>query len=247
MRFHRDSGFAATGDRQPCVDAPADWLAWHFTTWANLACIVESRCLRPDRRARPPEAVGDRGLKQDRLGRAVIPHDNPDYPPRVTVGDHVPFYFTPRSPMLYRVLAGGASYRGDHTGLVMLGVELRAVIEHGLTWCVSDCNAASAVVRFTCTLDSIGHFVDFPLLTQFRWHTTPEDTGRPTRRGAELLVLGSVPVGMVSHVVTSTPNGATRARQVLRTVGGTRHYQVEPSFLYHDRQGKGAKTGGGQP
>jgi ssDNA thymidine ADP-ribosyltransferase DarT-like protein len=231
MHFYRDSGFAATGGRPPRIDAPSDWLAWHFTTWANLTRIVQTGCLRADRAAQPPEAVGDQAIKQNRLMRPVI-LDKPDYPSTVTVGDHVPFYFTPRSPMLRRVLGGGAPYQGDHTGLVMLGIGLRTVVECGLTWCVSDCNAASPVVRFTCDLGSIGTFIDFPLMTEFMYRKTDDDPHRPTRRGAELLILDHVPVELITHIVTSTANGRTRAREVLQTVGGTRHYEVQPCFLY---------------
>lgn len=232
MHFYRESGFAAVGRTRPRIDAPADWLAWHFTTWANLARIVQTGELRADRRARPQEAVGDQGIKQHRMNRAVVPMDTPGYQPRVTVGDHVPFYFTPRSPMLRRVLGGNTAYRGDHTGLVMLGISIRTVIDNSLTWCVSNRNAASEPVQFSCDLGAVGKFIDFRLMTEFMWKKTDDDPDRPTRRAAELLILGQLPVMLLTHIVTSTGDGIMKAREALRSVSGTRHYEVQPCFLY---------------
>jgi hypothetical protein len=134
--------------------------------------------------------------------------------------------------MLRTVISGRAQYRGDHAGLVMLGVRIRDVIDAGLTWCVSDGNAASPVVRFRRDLDGIGSFIDFHLMTQFMWSNTPDDLNRQTRRAAELLILGRLPVTLITHVVVSTPRGDDMARQTMRTVGGTRHYEVQPCFLY---------------
>lgn len=232
MRFHRESCFAAIGSRPPQIDAASEWLAWHFTTWANLERIVADGCLKPDSEATPAQGVGDKGIKADRLRMSVTPLDRADYPQGVCVGDHVPFYFTPRSPMLYRVLKRRAQYQGDHTGLVMLGISLRSVLEQRLTWCVSDRNAASPLVRFMCDVQGLGTFIDFDLMKQFMYERTQDDTDRPTRRAAELLVLGRVPLALITHVVVTTRDGLITARQMLHTVGCSRQYEVQPSFLY---------------
>ncbi|HEY1571897.1 MAG TPA: DUF4433 domain-containing protein [Pseudonocardiaceae bacterium] len=232
MRFYRDSGFAAVGSRPPQKDAAPEWLAWHFTTWTNLERIAADACLKPDSEAAPAQGVGDVGIKAVRLRTSVTPLDRPGYPQGVCVGDHVPFYFTPRSPMPYRVLKHKAQYQGDHTGLVMLGISLRSVLEQRLTWCVSDRNAASPVVRFTCDVQGLGTFIDFDLMTQFMYGRTQDDADRPTRRAAELLVLGQVPLALVTHVVVTTRDGLITARQRLHTVGCSRQYEIQPSFLY---------------
>lgn len=168
------------------------------------------------------------------MAKLVEPIDRTAYPPGVTVGDHVPFYFAPRSPMLLRVLSGRAQYKGDHTGLVMLGVTVRTLVASEATWCVSDRNDATPVVRFSCDVTAVGTFIDFSLMTQFMWNKTPEDQDRQARRAAEALVLAAVPLTWVSHVVTSTNEGTATARRIMENVGSTRQYAVEPSFLYQD-------------
>lgn len=232
MRFYRESGFAAVGDEPPRVDRPLEWLVWHFTTWANLERVVESGCLLCDRQAKPAELVGDPGIKSGRMDQSVVVPTAMGYPRNVTVGDHVPFYFTPRSPMLYKVLRGGTAYDGDDTGLVMLGVCIRTVVKSDRAWCVSDRNAGSPFVKFSQSLASLGAFIDFELMKQYLWSRTPDDLDRQTRRAAEFLVLHHVPVTMVTHVVTSTQAGAVKASRVLENVGDARHYEVEPCFLY---------------
>jgi hypothetical protein len=235
MRFYPNSGFAAEGSTPPSPDAPLDWLAWHFTTWANLERVIAAGRLNCDRSVETPEAVGDSNIKASRLKRQVMPVGNAAYPSGVAVGDHVPFYFTPRSPALYRVVRGGTDYRGDHTGLVMLGVSLRTIDTARLTWCVSDRNAAASIARFTSDGTNLGSFVDFELMQAWNWNNIPADSDRQTRRAAELLILGSVPLSVITHVVTSTEQGRAQARRMLETNGGTRQYDVHPSFLYDDR------------
>lgn len=233
MRFYRDSGFAAVGDARPRVDQPLDWLVWHFTTWANLEKVVYSGGLLCDRQAESAEPVGNPGIKSNRMNRSVVlqPPET-GYPRNVTVGDHVPFYFAPRSPMLYVVLQGSTEYKGDHTGLVMLGTCIRTVVESNLAWCVSDRNAGTHLVRFSQALPTLGDFIDFELMTQFDWRNTEDDPDRQSRRAAEFLVLTQVPLTTITHVVTSTPSGAARAGRMLQDVGSAWQYDVKPRFLY---------------
>ena len=186
------------------VDQCLDWLVWHFTTWANLEKVIATGRLLCDRAAKGAEPVGDASIKQGRMDRLVVLPSETNYPAGVTVGDHVPFYFTPRSPRLRRVLGRRAQYAGDHTGLVMLGTSIRRVVESGCGWCVTNRNAGSPLVQFSRDLDTIGTFIDFELMKQFMWNNVPDDPDRQTRRAAELLVLRELPVTMITHVVTST-------------------------------------------
>lgn len=232
LRFYQESGFAAVGDRPPTADGCLDWLVWHFTTWANLEQVAAAGRLLCDRAAKGAEPVGDANIKQGRMNRLVALPAEAGYPPNVTVGDHVPFYFAPRSPMLLKVLSRRAQYAGDHAGLVMLGTVIRSVVESGGSWCVADRNAGSPLVQFSQDLGNLGSFIDFDLMKRYRWSNTPDDPDRQTRRAAEFLVLREVPVTMVTQVVTSTSAGVSRARQILQNVGGIRQYEVQPSFLY---------------
>ncbi|WP_291408571.1 DUF4433 domain-containing protein [Actinophytocola sp.] len=154
------------------------------------------------------------------------------YPSNKVVSDHVPFYIAAKSPMLYAVTKGHLDYHGGADPLVFLGVSIGAIIDSGLIWCVSDANAATNYVRFTRNLIGLGDFVDFNLLCQRMWSKTPDDPYRPGRRAAEVLVLDRVPLELISDVIAKTQVTLHVARTALGSVGGSRHYQVEPMFYY---------------
>ncbi len=85
---------------QSAVPAVGDQWIYHFTHVNNLKAIRAAGFLRCDSVAREGMTrteVGDPDIKESRR-RRVIPIE-----PRGRVGDYVPFYFAPRSPMMYRI------------------------------------------------------------------------------------------------------------------------------------------------
>lgn len=80
-------------------DVRARWIL-HFTHLDNVPSIVAAGALACDWQARQGSMVaevGDPSIKEARRRRAV------PVPPGGTVGDYVPFYFAPRSPMMFRI------------------------------------------------------------------------------------------------------------------------------------------------
>jgi len=164
-------------------------------------------------------SVADESIKNDRLN---IPVDLPPPYPASVVGDHVPFYLAPRSPMLYRLAKRG--HNQEH--LVYLGVRLGDLPDK-LNWCVSDGNARSRDTEFMRGLNGLGEFVDFDTLCMRDW-PDPEDWDRPRRRQAELLVYREVPLGLVSHVVCKTEAILQHVRPLFADVGAMMQYRIEP-------------------
>jgi len=211
-------------------DVPRDWLVWHFTHESNLSSMVSLGCLCSPALKVPATNVANQEVKARRDSIPVYP--DPGYPPNKVVSDHVPFYIAAKSPMLYAVTKGHMDYHGGADPLVFLGASIGAIVDSGLTWCVSDANAATNYVRFTRDLNGLGDFVDFHLLCQRMWSKTPDDQYRPGRRAAEVLVLDRVPLELITNVIAKTQVTLGRVRAALGSVGGSRHYQVEPTFYY---------------
>ena len=230
MAYFRASGFTALGSGMPSKEAPRDWLVWHFTHEDNLPGIVSSGHLCSQALSKPVVNVANQEVKARRESILVAPEEN--YPSGRMVADHVPFYIAAKSPMLYAVTHGHQDYRGGAEPLVFLGVSVGAIVDSGLTWCMSDANAATDYVRFSRELDRVGEFVDFDLLCQQRWGKSQEDPYRSGRRAAELLVLDRVPLEMISHVVAKTQVKLDVAHSALASVGGMRQYRVERMFYY---------------
>lgn len=214
-----DSGFAAVSAPGPNRDRPEDWIAWHFTHEANLQSIVESRALKCNTSGTAHVSVADESIKNDRLNIAVdLP---PPYPVSV-VGDHVPFYLAPRSPMLYRLAKQGR----NQAALVYLGVRL-GDLPGDLNWCLSNGNARSGRTDFTRGLGGVGEFVDFGTLCMRNW-PDPEDWDRTRRRQAELLVHREVPLELVSYVVCKTEAAMQHVQPRFADVGAMMQYRIEP-------------------
>lgn len=222
------SGFVATGGG-PKRTKPRDWVVWHFTHVANLTSIVAQERLLPDCAVTPSAAVANDEVKERRRHKAVCP--DAAYPTSMA-SDHVPFYIAAKSPMLYVVCRGHGRYTGGASPLVHLGVVLGDIVDAGLTWCASDGNAAATYTRFSRQLDTLGNFVDFDLLCQRDWYNTPDDPDRKSRRSAEILVHGHVPLNLVSRVCSSNADTLARARTLLEPVGGVRDYSVKPDMYY---------------
>ena len=229
LHYLRESGFMARGPHGPTREGPRDWLAWHFTHIDNLPAIAAAGRLVCSAAVQPKVDVANPGVKSLRAARAVGPDE--DYPKSV-VNDHVPFYIAAKSPMLYAVTRGHENYQGGSDPIVFLGVVLGDVIDAGLTWCVSDSNAAGSLVDFSRDESGLSDFVDFDLLGARYWKNTADDPDRRSRRAAELLIHGMVPCELITVIVTKTDEAMRRTQACLKDVGGSRDYYVVPEMYY---------------
>lgn len=126
-------------------------LVYHFTHVDNLSALLDEGALLADGilpRSFLTADVGDAGVKSARRRRAV------PVPPGGVVADYVPFYFAPRSPMLYRIACDHRDrvpgrYREGEDPLVYLVSSVERVAASGAPWLATDGNAAAAVSHFT--------------------------------------------------------------------------------------------------
>src|SRR2546430_16721978 len=102
----------------------------HFTHLDNLPAIVASGRLVCDKAARNQmrTEVGDPAIKEARRRRLLTAG------PGGTVGDYVPFYFAPRSPMMFRIACDhrdgvAGRYPGGDCPLVYLAATVGAVVD----------------------------------------------------------------------------------------------------------------------
>lgn len=220
----RETGLASTSPPGPNIANSADWIAWHFTRISFLPEIIKSGGLLCDSAANQSTILGNADIKARRLHTPVA---LPGYP-ESTVGDHVPFYFAPRSPTSFKVLRSTA--RADE--LVFLGVRVGDIARSSL-WCATDGNAAlSSLTAYTRDPDGIGAHVDLEVLCAQYWKDgTGEDQDRLRRRHAELLVHHYVPLPLVSSVVCYGHSQLVAAHALLQSVGGVRKYAVDTNMF----------------
>ncbi|WP_368679976.1 DUF4433 domain-containing protein (plasmid) [Rhodococcus opacus] len=217
------TGFCAEGT-SPLESLPSDWVAWHFTDVGNIQSIANIGAVVCHGAGVAHVDLADADIKRNRLLRPVsLP---PPYPTSV-VGHHVPFYFAPRSPMLYRVW----KERGDQESLAFLGVRVGDVADQGLVWCASNGNARSKFTEFSNDLSTLREFVDTHALTE-KWWTSEEDPDLGRRRQSEMLVHRSVPLGAVRYVVCKTEERLSEVRAILEPRGAGISFLVLPSNYF---------------
>ena len=214
----------------PLRDRPRDWLVWHMTHIENLDSIAQMGEIRSTSHAPPHVNIANLDVKAARESVAVNLASN--YPPGVSVADHVPFYFAARSPMQFAIAQGHQNFVDGNDSLVFLGVTIERIVAAGLTWCASDRNASLATAAFTSDMNGLGSFIDYSLMLERQWASTDQDLDRSSRRAAEFLVISSIPVSEISLLVVKDPTMLALATEAFTNVSGNRQYVEGPGFYF---------------
>jgi hypothetical protein len=169
---------------------------YHITHIGNLQRIVAEGGLHCDRSAQELKSVniGHMHIKARRLNRSV------PLGPKGTVGEYVPFYFAPRSPMLYVISRGGVEgYADGQEPVIHLRSTAEAVKKAGLRWVFTEGHADMDYTDFFDDLKDLDK-IDWDLMQARYWHDTNNDPDRKRRRQAEFLVHEFLPWGLVSYI-----------------------------------------------
>ena len=226
--YHPDSFFVARGPLSPAKEDSRSWMAWHFTHRDNLPSIVSRGALAPSSAVTAVTDVADAGIKDRRRTTRV---GTPDGYPESVVADHVPWYWAALSPMLFRVKKTADEWNGKPEDLIFFGLNLGDAIDAGLVWCCSDRNASMRVAEFSRNEADLGDFVDFDLLTQKMWNNISEDPDRASRRAAELLVLGEVPLDMIHVTFVASEEIASEVQAILTGHAPSHDLRVVPQLF----------------
>lgn len=206
---------------------------YHITHVDNLPAILATGGLVSDRtmleRGGPGQAIGMSSIKQRRVEQLDVPCH-----PGTRVGDFVPFYFCPRSIMLYVIHCANhpeLAYRGGQAPIVHLEADLRAVVgwaeRAGVRWCFSLSNAGASYTQFRSSLDALGDLAwESIAATDFREARVKEG------KQAEFLLHGDLPFDLVERVGVHSPAIRTRVQDALRGSGHTPAVEVCPSWYY---------------
>src|ERR1017187_11004603 len=102
-----------------------------------------------------------------------------------SVADYVPFYFAPRSPMLFAIGKGNVpGYDRGEDPIVHLVTSTEAVVAAGFQYAFTD---GHSTMRFTEFFDDLADLskVDWDIMEAKYWSDTSDDNDRKRRRQAE--------------------------------------------------------------
>lgn len=192
----------------------------HFTHVEHLPTLIKHGLLS-DTKAQGngllAVEVGNVGIKDQRRQRGV------PVPPGGMVSDYVPFYFAPRSPMMYSLSRGNVpTYQGGTARLIYLVSSLEALHGQGHDVILTDRNAALgyAGYRVFDPSDLVDDgFIDWDLMSVRQWSNTSSEPQRVERRMAECLVFGAVPWSAVLQIVVQNKTVEAEVRAALGGAG----------------------------
>ncbi|EWM14880.1 DUF4433 domain-containing protein [Kutzneria sp. 744] len=214
---------------------PPELRVFHFTHVDNVPSLIESGALLADcllrRTAHAFAEIGNPEIKARR--RAVrVP-----VPPGGVVGDYVPFYFAPQSPMLFQVAGQQAALGAKVQDHLIYLVSKVALLRNHAPLVVTDRNAARVTAEFRADPDDLAESIDWPLMRAQLWRDTEAELDRKERRMAELLVHELVPLeAMVGLVTRSEETASTLRRYVSGSSLGELPLRSYPQW-YFDKQG----------
>lgn len=137
--------------------------------------------------------------------------------PGTKVGQYVPFYFCPRSVMLYLIHRGnhpGIAYRDGQKDIVHLQADFYEVVERANAkphpWAISNGNAGAYITRFFNRRED---------LDQINWAavnaTDFRDPQIKEKKQAEFLTFNAFPWDLIRKVGTMDNTVAVQAKQML--------------------------------
>lgn len=179
---------------------PAQPKIYHIVHVDRLPSIVGDGCLWSDatiaQRQGAGTTIGMGGIKERRLRLPVTCHHG------THVGEYVPFYFCPRSIMLYVIHCANhpeLAYRGGQGPIIHLEADLHRVVAwangNRRLWAFSLSNAGAFYAQFRSEIGEL-HEVDWPAVAATDFRSAEVKEGKQ----AEFLVHESFPWELVERI-----------------------------------------------
>lgn len=206
---------------------------YHITHVDNLPKIFEQGVLWSDAKRLELDLdtriVGMSDIKRRRLEELEVPCH-----PGTKVGEYVPFYFCPRSVMLYILFRGNhpeLTYRDGQAEMVHLMADLREILdwaqEQGTRWAVTDRNAGAFLAQF---------FSRWSDLDKLNWAAieATDFTDHVVKEGkqAEFLMHESFPCHLVEVIGVSSAKLKRNVELMLHGSGYLPEVRVERMWYY---------------
>lgn len=130
--------------------------------------------------------------------------------PGGTLSDYVPFYFTPRSPMLLNIKTGynGVRQRRNDEIVIMVS-SLHRLQELGHPFLFTNQHAYVQTAQFFSDLARLDQ-IDWPILQNSDFKRDVDDLGKFERYQAEALVRGVLPVTSLVGIACNNAGGVER-------------------------------------
>ena len=203
---------------------------YHITHISNLPNILGNGGLWCDReivaRNLAHVCIAHQNIK-DRRSQKRVP-----CVPGETVADYVPFYFAPRSPMLYSIHHGYVQgYKGGQSSILHLVASAEKVDKEGLDFVFTEGHAEMDISQFFSNLKDLSK-VDWNIMKSIYWYDTNQDGDRKRRRQAEFLVHEFFPFTLFDSIGVINKTMAFQVDNLIQQLEKKPLVQIEPTWYY---------------
>jgi hypothetical protein len=205
---------------------PRSTLIYHITHAENLADILTAGGLYSDVQlklmGRDNSQIGYSHIKQRRMEEYRIAVCDQRF-----VGEFVPFYYCPRSPMLYTINKGNTGREpGCQTEILHLVSNAGVAMAMGRAWAVSDGNAGSAYTDFATGANAL-EIVNWSIVNSNDWGGS-----RMHAKASEFLVADFYPISAFTAIGCHNEQTAERTRSILQQYGVAIPVTVQRNWYY---------------
>ena len=152
--------------------------------------------------------------------------------PGGTLHDYVPFYFAPRSPMLYTIHRGNVpNYSDGQRDIIYLVTDVNVVEQNSLEFVFTDGHGIMAMTDFFDDLDRLDE-IDWDIMAGKYWYDTDEMPDRKRKRQAEFLIHQHMPWNCFTHIAVINSNIRQRIIELLPENRHIPRLIVKPGWYY---------------
>lgn len=148
-------------------------------------------------------------------------------PPGGDLHDYVPFYFAPRSPMLYSVINNGVNQRD----IVYFVTDTLRIHQSGFPYLFTDGHAIMFLTEFYARLDDLDK-IDWSVMKELYWADTKEDPDKKWRRQAEFLVHQQVPMDLFTGLAVIDEETKEKVEALLQHHHIDKPVGIRKNFYY---------------
>jgi len=215
---------------------PAQPKIYHIVHVDRLPSIVGDGFLWSDAtmsaRAAAGTMIGMSGIKARRLTLELQCH------PGLHVGECVPFYFCPRSVMLYLLHAGNhpeLSYRGGQGPILHLEADLHTAIAwaqgHHQRWAFTLSNAGARYFEDRSQVSQLAE-INWEAVDTRRWSGANVSSAVKEGKQAEFLMEEKFPWSLIERVGVHSSSVGTQVAQILRSASHKPHVSTQSTWYY---------------
>jgi hypothetical protein len=154
-------------------------------------------------------------------------------PPGGALGEYIPFYFGPLSPMLLNIKTGYSFVKQrPQKDIVYIVCKLNDIVNNCEEWCFTDGHAKKRISTFYNDLDDLNE-VSWDIVAERYWRDTEDDFDKMRKKQAEFLVKNHVPVSCILGIVTYNKETANTVKEILNRLTLDFPIRINPNGNYY--------------